>query len=137
VADNFYGPDPVFPGIAVRRYHAVRHLASPTTSVAIVGRIADARGPRTETCGPGEHEPVRIDRHGVAIAECLRPCSITLTARGEGESLTRRQDLPRLEQAKLAFRPRALIRLDGHRVRITAQVDGERVARRTIRTRAR
>jgi hypothetical protein len=137
VADNFYGPDPISPGVAVGRYHAERDLANPTTSVAIVGRIALATGPRTETCGPGEHKPVRIDRHGAAIAQCLRPCSVTLTARGEDEFLRRGRDLPSLRSAKLSFRPRALIRLEGHRVRITAEVDGERVARRTIRTHAR
>lgn len=53
VADQLVGPNPVIATYAVSSpYGPGAWAAGPTTSVAIVGQIAPATGPRTATCGP-------------------------------------------------------------------------------------
>lgn len=84
VADRRLGPDSVFPAYAVTTpYGHPAWQPNRITSVAMLGRIAPAAGPRAASCGPPELRKPRatIDRRGFASVRCEWFCRAVLNAR--------------------------------------------------------
>jgi hypothetical protein len=112
---------------------------SRTTSAAIVGQIASAANPPAGECGPPPTPIATISAAGTARVECGGGCSVALvgTRKGRRQRVTRQipaQDLLRLAPALEMGLPRtALARLGAGKVRLTVEVDGNRLAQRTIR----
>lgn len=112
---------------------------SRTTSVAIVARIAPAVTVSRGECGPSPAPTATISAGGVARVECGGGCRVALvgTRIGRRQLMTRRiaqQDLLRPEPALEMQLPRAaLARLGAGKVRLFVEVDGRRLAQRTIR----
>jgi hypothetical protein len=115
--------------------------SSPTTSVAVVGRIASSKGPRTARCGPPPLVQVSISRKGVAKVMCSLGCRASLKAKGGGaaKKTTRslrpfplnaasNQPVPRL-----SLPPSSLAALGSGQISFVVLIDGKPSASRTVR----
>jgi hypothetical protein len=115
--------------------------SSPTTSIAVVGRIASSKGPRTAGCGPPPLVQVSISRKGVAQVNCSLGCRASLRAKGRGgtKKITRpltpfplnaasNQPIPRL-----SLPPSSLSALGPGQISFVVLIDGKPSASRTVR----
>ncbi len=121
----------------------IGQAAAATTSVAVVGRIGRATGPRARNCGPPALVPglpplvalkvrsATVDSDGVAFVRCSWTCTVSLHAsrRGRVASVTKTAQ----GEIQLRIPGRGLARVGHGRVRYTLFVDGHRAAQRTIR----
>lgn len=115
-------------------------LSSPTTSVAVVGRIASAIGPRTEKCGPPPLVEASISKRGIATVRCQRDCRAVLIAKRRPHRARLVRNLmpssrlgSREESGESLQLPRRALRLLGQgRIRMVVKVDGKLYARRTV-----
>ncbi len=111
--------------------------ASPTTSTAVVGRIAAVSGPRTERCGFPPLNQASISKHGVATVHCGLGCRAVLIASRGRKRVREARRLPRWlthqHPSTLRLSSGALAQLGPGRARIVVNVDGRRIAQRTIR----
>jgi hypothetical protein len=150
VADQLLGPDPVL--IAPPRttpYGPDAWPAGPTVAAAVVGRIAPPTGPRTATCGPpplpvapqtGVSPPpvprpaatATISARGQAAVRCRRTCRVTVRARRRGHTVSLRRTLRPGRRVGIALPTTALRYLGSGPIQITVEVDGRRLARRTV-----
>ncbi len=111
---------------------------SRTVSAAVVGQIAPATSPAGGECGPPPPPTATISAAGVARVECAAGCSVTLTGTRNGR---RRQVSGRIGEGSL-LQPQAARELQLTRgmlsglglgqIRLTVEVDGKRLARRTL-----
>ena len=123
--------------------------AGPTTAVAIVGRIAPARGPRASDCGPPplvcqatavraacRAAPVAIHAgaRGAGVG-CLSACRVALVARHGRRSARITRAFKRGQFTLLVLPQTALRRLGAERVTLRLFVDGDERMRRVVRTR--
>lgn len=112
-----------------------------TTSVAVVGQIDPAAGPRAAGCGPPPLSSVSISKRGVATVMCGLGCRAVLVGkRGRRRARIRRRIAasPEIAEApSLALRlpRRALTRLGVGRARVVVRIDGEWAAARKVRIR--
>jgi len=119
----------------------------PRLSIAIVGRIAPATGPRTAHCGPPPLNSASISKEGIATVECGLGCRAVLLAkdrRGKARLVRRlprrRARAVRLGERPLPLRDPILLRLPGwfsagidrERIRMIVKIDGKLAARRTV-----
>src|SRR6185437_4856187 len=148
VASAVYGPDTTFaiPAVAAQYgdwpYFDSPWKASPTTDVAIVGRIAPPAGPRAASCGPPlmaglppriaiQFHSARLTRQGVAIVECVTRCRADLRASARGRvAVTKSRQK---HEIWLRIPPRRLVRLGHGRILYTLFVGGHRVAQATVK----
>lgn len=110
-------------------------VPGPRTSVAIVGRIAPAAGPRTAKCGPPPLVEASISRRGIATVHCGLGCSAVLVARRGTLTVRLARKLPPMgtrTRKRLWLSRRSLSRLGLGPVRIILKIDGKRSARRTM-----
>jgi hypothetical protein len=113
---------------------------SRNTSVSIVGQIAPAVNPPAGECGPPPAPTATVSAAGQARVECAGGCTVLVvgTRKGRRQVVTRRihaQDLLRPAAAlEVGLSGPALARLGAGRIRLTVEVDGKPLARRTIRT---
>ena len=113
---------------------------SRTTSVAIAGQIAPAVSPAAGECGPPPAPVATISSEGIARLECGGGCSAALVATRQG----RRRSISRELHEENLLRPRAAVELHltpsqlaslgVGKIRLVVEIDGARVAQRTIRT---
>ena len=107
--------------------------AGPLTSVAIVGRIGRAKGPRKAKCGP---PPVvteaSISKRGIVEVKCTLSCHIAVigqrgarTVRIHGKALAFPKEL-RFPRGKRTY-------LNGGPLQIRVLIDGKQVAHRNVR----
>lgn len=114
-----------------------------TTSVAVVGQIEPAAGPRAARCGPPPLSSVSISKRGVATVMCGLGCrAVLIGKRGRRRARIRRRIAPPHEIAdapSLALRlpRRALTRLGVGRARVVVRIDSEWAAARKVRIRRR
>jgi hypothetical protein len=108
---------------------------SPTVSVAMVGRIAPAKGPAATECGPPLVE-ASISRRGVATVRCEETCRATLVARqGKRQARASRKVAFRKRDAtapSLRLRSTQLREFKSGAIHYLLKVDGWRVASRTL-----
>jgi hypothetical protein len=161
VADHRLAAGTVFLDLALSSpYGSPVWEQNPTASVALVGRIAAARGPRTSSCGPpplGQSMPptstnppltnppsrprtgpplrssAKLSRHGVAKVHCSARCSIVLRARRGGDRVHVGRVLRGAGSATIQLPKRALQRLGRGRATFSVEVDGTELVRRTVR----
>lgn len=104
----------------------------PLTSVAIVGRIKPANGPRAAKCGP----PPIVDRaailkDGVVLINCPLGCQATFLAE-QGERRARaKAEVTSVDSLRLPASKAK--RFGSGRVRLTVLLDGQVAAHRTVR----
>jgi hypothetical protein len=140
VADERFGVGTAFTlEGAASPYGHEAWTAGPTTSVAIVGRIGRAAGPRTINCGPPPLVQASISKSGVATVKCGLGCRVVLLARRGPHTVRLTRKLPptplippRKGIPKLRLLPQSLARLGPGSVRMIVTVDGKRAARRTV-----
>jgi hypothetical protein len=163
VATTVYGPDTAFATLdtATQGFpppaFAAQALVSPsgygteagqaaaaTTSVAVVGRIGRATGPRARNCGPPALVPelpplvalrvrsATVDGDGIAFVKCSWTCTVSLNASRRG----RFASVMKTAQGEIQLRipGRGLARVGRGRVRYTLFVEGHRAAQRTVGT---
>lgn len=111
--------------------------ASPITSVAMVGRIAAATGPRGNKCGFPPLNHVSISKKGVAAVECGLGCRAALIAKRGRQSVRVVRKAARWRTfghpMTLRLSRQSLAHLGQGRARFIVEIDGRRVARRTVR----
>jgi hypothetical protein len=113
---------------------------SPTVSAAIVGQIAPAVSPPAGECGPPPAPAATISAEGVARVECGGGCSAVLVARrgGRRQAVSREVGAQNLLDPQAALEMRlgraALDSLGAGKALLTVEVDGTRLARRTVHT---
>lgn len=110
--------------------------ASAVTSAVVVGRIAAPTGPHTEKCGFPPLNHVSISSSGVARVQCGLGCHAVLITGRAGRRARATRTLARWQTFRnpTSLRlPRAsLEHLGTGRARMTLEIDGRRVARRTV-----
>lgn len=108
---------------------------SPTVSVAILGRIAPAKGSAATGCGPPLVE-ASISRRGAGTVRCEATCRATLVARqGKRQAHTSRKVASGRRDAaaaSLRLRPTQLEGFKPGAIQLLLKVDGWRVASRTL-----
>jgi hypothetical protein len=117
--------------------------ASGIATVAVLGRIDAASGPRTTDCGVPPQLQASISKFGIATVRCGLGCAARLEAKC-GRRRARISatvppmlfSLPAKKLPKLRFPSRKLRRLGGCRAHFTARLNGQVAARRTIRLKA-
>jgi hypothetical protein len=137
VADQRLGADTVFAAIALRSpYGSQIWAAGPTTSVAVVGRIAPASGPRAAPCGPPPLLAATLSRQGVASVRCGLGCTVVLQARRRTRLHAYRvrleRALPAPGRVTMRLPADALRRLGRGRVTFSVEIDGTPFAARTV-----
>jgi hypothetical protein len=136
VADQRWGVNTYFAVQALGSpYEGTAWLAGPSTSVAVVGQIAPATGPREASCGPGPPFSATISRTGVATVRCALLCTLTLRAvHGRRTASTHATTLTRPLRPKMLRLPsRARLRLGkGPAVFTVLLASHTLLARRTI-----
>jgi hypothetical protein len=140
VADQRLGAGTVFAAIALRSpYGSQTWAPGPTTSVAVLGRIAPATGPRAAACGPPALLSATLSRQGVASVRCSVSCSIVLQARRSSRLHSYRvrleRALPAAGTATIRLPTEALRRLGRGRVGFSVEIDGTPFAARTVNLR--
>ncbi|HEU5142923.1 MAG TPA: hypothetical protein VFU04_07185 [Solirubrobacterales bacterium] len=136
IADRRFGPGAIFTLEALFPYGQALWRSDGQTAVAFVGRIQPATGPRAARCGPPPLRLASISKLGVAEIRCPLGCRAELIGRRAG----RVARFGRLAPARSPFgRPVALrlpVRLRRQlgegQTRMSVEVDGRRVARRTV-----
>lgn len=110
------------------------------TSVAVVGQIAPAANPAAGECGPPPAPIAAISAEGIAKVECGGGCSVALVGSRKGRRQLISQPIPEQHLLRpsapleLSLPHSALARLGAGKLRLVVEVDGKRVARRTIRS---
>ncbi|HEX8690082.1 MAG TPA: hypothetical protein VF729_07550 [Solirubrobacterales bacterium] len=140
IADMRYGPGTIFTLEGRFPFGQEIWEASGNTAVAIVGRVEPADGPRTAKCGPPPIVPAIITKQGIASVRCPLSCRAVLTARRRGRvaSVGRRfsghppTPFPVRPSLRLRIPQDELARFGTGRVRMSVEIDGRRVARRTV-----
>jgi hypothetical protein len=110
-----------------------------TTSVATVGQIAPAVSPPARECGPPPAPTATISVDGVATVECGAGCSAVLVGMRSGRRVAiaggiPEQDLLRPKALELQLSQASLARLGVGKIRLLVEIDGKRLAQRTIRS---
>ncbi len=113
---------------------------SVTVSTTIVGRIGPPAQRRTAQCGPPPLIRAAISASALAHVKCGLGCKATLIAKRGGRAVRRSRNLRPFPLAsargvpvpKLALPSKALSSLGPGRARVVLQVNGKRVARRTV-----
>jgi hypothetical protein len=133
------GPHPELAYGVSAPYGAEVFRQEPNTSVAVVGQIAPAANPLTGNCGPPPVPIATISADGIARVECGGGCSVVLVGKREGRRLSASRQIPTQnllspESAREVQLPRgALKSLGVGKIRLIVEVDGTRLAQRTIR----
>jgi hypothetical protein len=140
VADQRLGANTVFAAIALLSPYASQTWpAGPTTSVAVLGRIAPATGPRAASCGPPPLLSATLSRQGVASARCGVACTVVLQAGRRSRLRSYRvrieRALPAPGNVTIRLPIEALRRLGRGRVGFTVEIDGTPFAARTVNLR--
>jgi hypothetical protein len=112
---------------------------SRTVSVAMVGQIAPAVSSPAGECGPSPAPTATISAEGVARVECGAGCSALLVGTRSGRRATiagaiPEQDLLRSKALELQLSQASLARLGVGKIRLIVEIDGKRLAQRTIRS---
>jgi hypothetical protein len=140
VIDRRHGSGTIFAGVGHPTYYQSEELPEGATiSVAVLGRIAKASGPPKVHCGPPPLIHASISDDGTANVTCaIVGCHIAVIARS-GRQVIRlakriRPMRTRREPGTAALRLplSAITRLEGKRVQITVQVNGEKAAVRAV-----
>jgi hypothetical protein len=140
VVDHRYGAGTVFAGVGHPFYFQDSEpTPGPTVSVAVVGQIAAATGPRQGNCAPPPLISGSISKVGAATFRCaVVGCHVTFIAK-RGKRTVRHESTvaPALvgastEPAPLRFSHGALHRLGKGPVRLSLRIDGKAVAGRRI-----
>jgi hypothetical protein len=139
IADRRYGPGTIFTlEAAVSPFGHAIWKASGSTSVAMLGRIKQATGPRSAKCGPPPLIEASISSEGVATIGCGLGCRAVLIAkRGKVRARATRKVFPTRplgseRPLRLKLSPRALVHLGPGRVHMTVKIDGRQAATRTV-----
>jgi hypothetical protein len=134
VAGQRLGVDTSFPAVAVSSPYGGRVWApGPTTSVAVVGRIAPATGPRAAGCGPPPLLSASLSGHGVARVRCGLACTIVLRAHRPLYRVRLERTLPAPGSATDQLPMAAIRRLGRGRASFSVEVDGTLMATRTVK----
>lgn len=139
VADQLYAPDiPLEEG----NPNSLSFLgfvwpAEPTTSVAVVARIASATAPRTAHCGSaplalGGEPSATLSKQGVATIRCPAACGIVLRADRGAQHAQRTRALPVWGTVTLRLSPSALARLGQGPAVFSVEIDGAVATTRTV-----
>jgi hypothetical protein len=109
----------------------------PTTSVAVLGRIAPATGPRTDHCGPapralGPEPSATLSKQDVATIRCPAACTIVLRADRGPRRVQVTRTLAEWGTVKVHLSARSLLRLGHGRAVLSIEVDGAVLLRRTL-----
>jgi hypothetical protein len=134
VADQRLGVDTAFPAVAVSSPYGGQVWApGPTTSVAVVGRIAPATGPRAAGCGPPPLLSATLSVRGVARVRCGLSCTIVLRAHRPSYRVRLERTLPSPGSATVQLPMAAIRRLGRGRASFSVEVDGTLLAARTVK----
>ncbi|MGA2007601.1 MAG: hypothetical protein ABSH27_08610 [Solirubrobacteraceae bacterium] len=162
VADQRIAADTAWPlPVALTPYFPGEWTAGPTISVAVVGQIAPATGPRQASCGPppigsttppspapqgptgntGPAAPASIaaratatvSKTGVARVSCPDACTIDLTASHDSHAVHARRALATTGTITFTIPTSKLRRLGRGRATVTVTIDGSESATRSIR----
>jgi hypothetical protein len=111
--------------------------AGPTTSVAILGRIGRATGPRTDHCGPapralGSEPSATLSQQDVATIRCPSACTIVLRADRGPKRVQVTRTLAEWGTVSVRLSPRTLLHLGDGRAVLSVEVDGAVLLRRTL-----
>jgi hypothetical protein len=111
--------------------------AEPTTSVAVLGRIARAIGPRTDHCGPapralGREPSATLSEHDVATIRCPSACTIVLRADRGSKRVEVKRTLSEWGTVTIGLSAHSLARLGHGRALLSVEVDGEALIKRTV-----
>jgi len=111
--------------------------SGPTTSVAVLGRIAPATGPRTDHCGPapralGREPSATLSKQDVATIRCPSACTIVLRADRGPKRVQVTRTLAEWGTVSVRLTPHSLLRLGGGRAVLSVEVDGAVLVRRTL-----
>jgi hypothetical protein len=109
----------------------------PTTSVAVLGRIAPATGPRTDHCGPapralGSEPSATLSKQNVATIRCPSACTIVLRADRGPKRIEVTRTLAEWGTVTVGLSPHSLLRLGKGRAVLSVEVDGAVLVRRTL-----
>jgi len=165
VADMRVAAETAFGGVGrITPYGSDVWAAGPTISVAVVGQIAAAIGPRQASCGPppldGSAAPAptqqgptpstgpsgasapptsrstaSLSKTGLARISCANACAIELTASHGRRAVHMRRTLGAASQITLQIPISKLRRLGHGRTTFTVTIDGAPAATRSIRPR--
>jgi hypothetical protein len=135
VADHRLGVNTVFAQsvVASSPYGRPVWAAGPTTSVAVVGRIAPATGPRAAGCGPPPLLSATLSGHGVARVHCAVACTIVLRAHRPLYRVRLERTLAAPGSARVQLPMAAIRRLGLGRASFAVEVDGTLLAMRTVK----
>lgn len=111
--------------------------AGPTTSVAVLGRIAPASGPRTDHCGPapralGSEPSATLSKQDRATIRCPSACTIVLRADRGPKRVQVTRTLAEWGTVSVRLTPRSLLRLGDGRAVLSVEVDGAVLVKRTL-----
>jgi hypothetical protein len=111
--------------------------SAPTTSVAVLGRIAPATGPRTDHCGPapralGREPSATLSEHDVATIRCPSECTIVLRADRGPKRVQVTRKLAEWGTVMIGLSPHSLASLGDGRALLSVEVDGEVLIKRTV-----
>jgi hypothetical protein len=133
VADAIYGPGTAFAAVGLTSpYGGAIWPAGPTTSVAIVGQIASATGPRASACAPPPLESATVSQRGVATIHCEVACRILLRAHHGARRVHTTRTLAGPGTVSVHLARRAVRRLGHGRVAFTVDVDGAELVSRNV-----
>jgi hypothetical protein len=114
-------------------HHGEIWQAGPLNSVAIVGKIGRAEGPRKAECGP---PPIvaaaSISKRGIIKFQCTLGCHITAIGR-RGARVVRIHSKGLQFSNELQFSPDKRAYIAGGPVQVSVLIDGKRVAHRVVR----
>jgi hypothetical protein len=134
VADQRLGVNTVFALYAVSSpYGRPIWAPGPTTSVAVVGRIAPATGPRAAGCGPPPLLSATLSGRGVARVRCGLACTIVLRAHRPLYRVRLERTLAAPGSATVQLPMAAIRRLGRGRASFSVEVDGTLLATRTVK----
>lgn len=104
----------------------------PLISVAMVGRIGPASGPRAAKCGPPPIvERAAILKSGEALISCVLGCKATLVAARRGRQVKAHSRVGAAGKT-LRLSTRKLMHLGSGRARMVVFLDGKRAAHRSV-----
>lgn len=137
LADMRFGPGTIFTlEAAVSPYGHPVWKANGRTSVAVLGRIRQAKGPRKIRCGPPPLIQASISVQGVASIRCGFDCHAVLIAkRGPHRVQSGRKvggTLKGGEATELSLSAKALKHLGPGRAHLIVKVNGIRAAQRPL-----